>query len=357
MNTPIRTRTRQAPAAAPVAAAPTSPNLMRTGADAEAMRVREAQRQEERKNKVWEPFRFRVNSGEVGEFIILDSDIDLCPVFYEHNITEPGGGYNVIGHEMCIKELDHCPLCERFKESYYVQMISVIDLTPYTKRDGTVIPHSKKLLAVKYQQQGFFRRLCKEQMNGNMRGAHIISHRENSKMSPAIGTPSNAIGEDQRIVCYDEATMLSAFGHPQVMSQDGTRIRKALNEDVYPYDYDKHFPGITAEVLRQKYGGVVPAGSAAESQGEWDAPATTPVPGTITPAVAPAPAAAQAPAPAPAAAPAPAPAPAAAAAPAAAPAPGGIQRHTTHAAAQAPAPDPGGVPQGEMDLDDQIPFS
>ncbi len=340
---PIRTRTRPAPATAAAApATPAAPNLMRTGADAEAMRVREAQRQEERKNKVWEPFRFRVNSGEVGEFIILDSDIDNCPVFYEHGITEPGS-HSIIGHEMCIKELDHCPLCERFKESYYVQMISVIDLKSYTNRAGVVIPHSKKLLAVKYQQQGFFRRLCKEQMQGNMRGAHIISHRENSKMSPAIGTPSCAIGEDQRIVTYDEATLLQAFGHAQVMSQDGTKVRKAQNEDVYPYDYDKHFPGITAEVLRQKYGGVVPAGSAAEAQGEWDSPATTPVPGTITPAAAPAAVPAAAPAAAPAAV-------------AAAPAPaGGIQRQTTHAA-PAPAPDPGGVPQGEMDLDDQIPF-
>ena len=275
MSDEIRSRVR-APQAQEASPQAQRPSLLKTGAQAEAARVVEAERQTANQNRTWAPRRFWVPyQGDEGsrtrEYIILDSEYGKCPRFYEHNLPDAQQGGKRLDFQMCIKEIDNCPLCEKDGDSYYVQMISIIELLnkSYTDRNGVEIWHSKRLLAVKATQQGFFENLCKDTFQGNMRGAHMITTREPNQKSAAIGVPRLAINnETQQVLRYSEQQLQQAYGHLQVHSQQGKLIKEA-NADIYPYDYQKLFVTPSADELRRKYGGVIPAGSTAEVEKTW----------------------------------------------------------------------------------------
>ena len=265
------------------------PSLLKTGAQAEAAKLAEVERQLANQNRTWQPRRFWVPyQGDEGsrtrEFIILDSDIAQCPIFYEHNLPDASQGGKRIDFQMCLKELEHCVLCEKFGDSYYVKMISIIELLnkSYTDRNGKEHTYAKRLLPVKYRQQEFFDNLCRDTFQGNMRGAHILTTREPDQKSASIGVPRIAINnETQQVLRYSEEQLQQAYGHPPVHSQQGKLIKEA-NDDIYPYDYQKLFVTPTAEELRRKYGGVIPAGSTAEVEKVWqDQPADSNPPGIV----------------------------------------------------------------------------
>ena len=342
MTEEVRTRTRapiepatapttgRGPAPAP-AAAPTDASFMYRGDAAVQAREQELERQRVRREQGFAPFRYWLPVGDRGDIIILDNDLGPC--YYEHAIPGPGNNWKDVTHELCPKEFDVCPLCAASgqKESYYAMFLTIMDMRPYTNRRGVVIPHNRRLLVVKAQQQPAFVRL-KERL-GNLRGTQMIMSRD-SQQSANIGTP-------EFHASHGEEQIIAAFQHEEQRAQDN-RVIKAANADCYPYDYNTLFTRPSGEDLRRRYGGVVPAGSNQEVADEWGgnsppagagiAPATG---NGITPAVA----------------------PAAAAAPTAAP--GGIVP-VANGGAAAPAgivpvvaPAAGGAPP----LDDEIPFA
>ena len=348
----VRSRTRPiqatvaapAPGRGPATAAAPDDSFMHRGVDANQHRTRELERQQQRREQGYAPFRYWLPVGAQGDIIILDNELGPC--FYEHAVPGPGNDWSKVTHELCPKEYETCPLCagqQGQKESYYIMFLSIIDLRPYTKRDGTVINWGRKLLAVKAQQQNYFVRLL-ERCNNNLRGTHLLMTRD-AQQSFNIGNP-------EYITSYTEEQIAQSFSHPEVKSAQDGRVLKLANADMFPYEYGRVFKRPTGEDLRRRYGGVAPAGSATEQADAWGgtdpAPGTnTPPPATNTPPPATAPAELEAPA-APAAedgirrhaAPAPAPAPAAAPGP-----------------APAPAPAAGAVRPAGTDLDDEIPFN
>ncbi len=434
MTDDVRTRTRAPAAPAPVAAPAAQPaaapapgvapqagaGLVKYGADAEAARVREAQRQEQRRERRNKPFRYKCYMGAgtgidtktgqpipPGNYIILDSDIAQCPVFYEHMLADPDNEGRHTLPVMCVKEIDNCPVCQTDdRDSSFVMVMSVLDInTRKNRRTGELIPWTKKLLAVKSGQQEWFKRQA--QRTGNLRGLHVVSFRDTNQMSAAIGQPEVQTQ-------YTEEQLVQAFSHAEVRGVQGNVIKPA-NSDLYPFDYSKEFNfQETGESLRQKFGGVIPAGSQAETAQEWGAagtpaqpapaqnvaipavqapqnvaipaaaPAAQPLPGgaamqhAVQPVAqtvaqpAPAPVQAVMPAtvsthagqpapgqpvmtaPQPVAQPVAQPAPAPAQAPAAAPAPSGIQPVMAGPAPQPMTPPSAGDPP--PDLDDEIPF-
>lgn len=226
--------------------------------DQELARQREAA--ERRANGLYMPFRFRVGEGESREVVILDSELGPC--FYEHNLQSPKDGkWNIF--ETCPKEWEPCPLCSGTaggKESYYVMMLTCIDLTPWQKKDGTVVPYSKFLLPVKAQGQGFFIRQLDR--HGTLRGLKLLMTRD-TRQTASIGTP-------EFVEKHTEEDILASFGHPPVTAQDGKVIKQA-NADCFPFEYEKLFKKPSAEDLRRRYGGIAPAGSRQELEDEWGA--------------------------------------------------------------------------------------
>jgi hypothetical protein len=372
---------------------------MKQGQVAQQVTADELERQATaRANRTFKPFRFYMKPGEQKQLLILDT-VARSACFYEHEIYIPS--QKTVYQESCPKEFDICPICQMaergganspFNNPYYVMMLSIIDLTPFTKKDGSIIPWSRKLLPLKAQSQDFFDRL--EQNQGGLRGCKLLMTRPTSD-TVKVGLP-------ELIQKHTEEEILASFAHPELKAQDGT-VYKLANADCYPYDYAVEFPQPTGEDIRSRWGGDAPAGSVEDNADALPAasavagaapvalpatavgaPAGGPAAGVIGAAPTGAPAAAPvaaAPAPAiaaPAVAPATAPAPVAApvaAAPAVAPAPAAATVPATTAlpaaapiaGAGAPAAGPisaAGVganaapPAGEGEEigDDEIPF-
>lgn len=227
---------------------------MKTGAAARRTAEKElaANKEKERRRAegIFMPYRFWVPVGKQTEIIVLDEEPGPC--FYEHQLKDPSTGKWDI-YEGCPKEFEPCPLCDGVaggKESYYVMLLSVISLDPYINKDNKTIPHSKKLLAVKTNEQPFFNRLYERE--GTLRGAHLLMARD-SRNSANIGRP-------EFMEKHTDADIMATFGHPEIKTNDGRLIKKQ-NADCYPYPYEKIFTKPSASDLRTRYGGAAPAGS------------------------------------------------------------------------------------------------
>jgi hypothetical protein len=231
----------------------TSGASARAKAEEELARQREAQ--ERRASGLYMPFRFWVGVGEQREIVVLDAQLGPC--FYEHQLQNPRTG-KWDTYETCPKEWEPCPLCDSQKESYYVMMLTVMDLTPYTNKQGVTVPHSRKLLPVKAQQQPFFMRQFDRHQT--LRGLQLLMSRD-TKQTAGIGTP-------EFVALHAENDIIESFGHDPVLAQDG-KVLKERNSDCFPFPYDRLFTKPSAEDLRARYGGMAPAGSRQEYQQEW----------------------------------------------------------------------------------------
>jgi hypothetical protein len=259
---PNRGRMPAAPAntspARPVAAS--GGGWMKTGAQARQQTEAEMQRQRDAAEKRGQPrlLRFRLKTPESREIVVLDREPGPC--FYEHQLQNPRTGKWDI-FETCPKEWEPCPICDGAaggKESYYVMMLTIIDTTPWSNKDGMSFPHSQMLLPVKAEQQGFFLRQFDRRKS--LRGMKLLMSRDTGK-SASIGMP-------EFVEMLSEEQIIASFGHEQVTGNDG-RVFKQKNADCFPMSYDKLFKKPSGEDLRRRYGGLAPAGSRQEEEDAW----------------------------------------------------------------------------------------
>lgn len=225
---------------------------MKRGTVAKAVLEEEQQRAEDRREQRQRerniPFNFKMRAGEQVDIVILDAQPG--PSFFEHNMKDRDTGYFTV-FEACPKEFDQCPLCERDGPSYYVMLLTVIEMKPYTnERTGETTNHRRKLMRVKQAQQPLFHRLFER--HGTLRGMHLLMTRDNDKTA--------AIGAPEFIALYDENTILQSFQHPEVKGQKGDLIKPA-NADCYPVEYEDLFPRPSGQDLRTRYGGAAPVGA------------------------------------------------------------------------------------------------
>ena len=246
--------------------APTPPGggggWMKSGADARSRSEAELARQRDAAAKRNAPraFRFWTGVGQQREIVILDTHPGPC--FYEHQLQNMRTGKWDI-HEACPKEWEPCPLCDGAaggKESYYVMMLTCVELAEWTDKHGTVHPYSVRLLPVKAEQQGFF--LRQYDRHGSLRGLRLLMTRD-TKQSAAIGMP-------EFIEMVPAENIVASFGHGEMRAQDG-RVIKQANADCHPLDYGKLFRKPSGADLRTRYGGVAPAGSQQDIDAAWEA--------------------------------------------------------------------------------------
>lgn len=187
--------------------------------------------QKEREIRNAQPLRFRMKAGEERTVIVTDVE----PFFmYEHQYeTRPGVW---AGFDRCRKELGICPACERLeREGAYVMMLTVIDLQPFTKKNGEKVKRSKKLLSVKTSMIPKYKRLF-EKNGETFRGMKLKLYRDTNK-EPNTGS------EVDLVKILTEAEM-AKYG-----------------DLANPTDYEKAFPMPTENELREKHKTGKPAGS------------------------------------------------------------------------------------------------
>lgn len=245
-----------APRSSPAAAVTEDGSWMKTGAAARETGQSELAKNQERERKraegIYMPYRFWLQTGKNTEIVILDSLPG--PSFYEHQLQDPRTGKWDI-YESCPKESEVCPLCDGAgggKDSYYIMMLTAMVMDPFINKNGVTIPHSRKLLAIKTNEQAFF--LRQFDTHGTLRGLQFLMTRDSKQ------TPNTGRAELVGTAPHSEADILATFGHPAVTDNTG-KVLKQANAECYAFPYAKLFPRPSGDDLRHRYGGLAPMGS------------------------------------------------------------------------------------------------
>ena len=147
---------------------------------------------EERERRRQLPFRFRLKRGESAKIVFLSGAPDEPFEYWEHNI--PYGGrwdnYFVCLSKNGIVDEYGKPLSCGFDElynPYYVGLFSIIDLRGFTKKDGTKINYSLKILPAKISLLDKLRRQASPEKRGNLKGCVFEITRGRDDRSLATG--------------------------------------------------------------------------------------------------------------------------------------------------------------------------
>lgn len=218
----------------------------------------------------------------VKPIIVLDATLGACG-FHEHAVQDDRGRWG--NTEICVKDWATCPLCASGNLPSFVLKLSILDLSPYTikqgDRAGQVIPFTKKILTIKRKQRAKWREIEQNciQQNGTFRGCYLELRRDKTDANSASsGEPQQiAVEVDvngvkktfyQMFDFVSESDLVGQFGNEETKDSSG-KVTKTKNFDVTPYDYGVIFPEPDVNDLIRKYGdhGV---GSAHSVQKEWE---------------------------------------------------------------------------------------
>lgn len=182
-------------------------------------------------------WRFKLGYDSTGNIVCLD---DLTFFFNEHQFQANGSYYN---YETCIQDIEgECPLCDSQSKFAPVGVMSIIDLTEYKKKDGTLSTPKKKIIVLK--QGGRERFLRKQKKLGGLALKKFEIYRSKDKKGEATGTD----------VEYEKDV------DPEVLKKLAPEGVDP-NEWIKPYDYEELFAPKSAAELRQIMGLSEPVGA------------------------------------------------------------------------------------------------
>ena len=182
-------------------------------------------------------WRFKLPYDSTGYIIPLDN---LTFFFNEHQFQANGSYYN---YETCIQDIEgECPLCENDNRFAPVGVMTIIDLTEYKKKDGTMTGPTKKIMVLK--QGGRERWLKRQKKLEGLAFKKFEVTRSKDKKGEATGTMED----------YEKDV------DPEVLKQfapDGVDSSEWLK----PYNYEELFAPKSATELRRLIGISDPVGA------------------------------------------------------------------------------------------------
>lgn len=211
--------------------------------------------------KKFVPTRYWLKRAESGDIVVLDDQFTFG--LREHSVKSFVNGKAVYNPERCISEWDACPLCSQPDAAAYdVAFLSILDLRPWTTKDGKEVKYTKKILAVKKNDLAAFQGLI--DVHGSLRGLVLKMNRPDVDKSSSIGSPTF-------VMKLEQEDLLEEFGHEARLSDKGTVIVPE-NDSIVPWNYDKYWPVPTRNELAQKYDIAPAPGSREEADQElpWD---------------------------------------------------------------------------------------
>ena len=143
-------------------------------------------------------WRFRMEYNE-------EKTVQLCDThparFHEHTWKEVNSygrtDWSVtatcIAHASDVPDPAACPLCKAEIRRQYVGMLTVIQHTPWTDKEGKQHPNDKQIMACKTDDMRRFKRQC-EKRDGDLAGAVYEVHRSEGQMSSRIGDEWEFVG-------------------------------------------------------------------------------------------------------------------------------------------------------------------
>lgn len=203
-------------------------------------------RRESNKQRANEPRRYWMKPGETREVVVIDD----CMSFFrhEHALKNPASQRFDL-FTPCVNEHANCPICKVSdnKPAYFAAYLTILDLTPFEKDDGTVIEWTKRLLVIKPAQQKKYMRL--QEREGSLRGMVLELTRDGDK-DAAIGN------EVEFIEFLDEDTLLD---YETVYEDKDGKEHDVIGHE--PFDYEEAFPEWTEKQLIAVAGGRAGAGN------------------------------------------------------------------------------------------------
>jgi hypothetical protein len=136
-------------------------SFVKTGAAAQKLVEHNQVKQETRRLELNKAFRFFLKQGEERKILFVDGKLDQPPPngtgmlspgrVYEHYIFYAGKHMNLV----CPHDNDpgaglNCPLCDSGDNNALINLLTAIDLTPYTTKEKKTIPFTRKLFAFKH---------------------------------------------------------------------------------------------------------------------------------------------------------------------------------------------------------------
>jgi len=239
---------------------------------AELTKVESEERKKNSGNKLYNN-RFRVSKvGETGGILILDAKLEDIIQVYEHNLPGSDGKWQT--YELCFKGSGNmspvCPICKAYPthKAYRAIILTVLDLRPWTDKNGNTVKYTRKLLAIKANSiPDFVQHLeFAEKERGTTRGVYMKLLRGGDK-EPAHGKPT-LLDNGRMFKQISEKTILEKYGHDEIKAQDGTVIYKK-NALIEVGDYEKLFSYKSEAYYREHYGMSPLSGSASDIADEW----------------------------------------------------------------------------------------
>jgi hypothetical protein len=197
------------------------------------------------------PRRFWLDYDKSAKIVFLDT-----PDFFvhEHNLKIGGKYFN---YATCLREVDTCPPCDEGDNPSYIVAGSIINLTPWTDKEGKVHKNEKQLFVAKGRAR---QRLMKqiERRGGDLTGCVY-------EMSRGSSTTECSTGEDfEYIKTVEVKKMLKAAPVDKKGQVDKTFIE--------PFNYAEIFAPKTSAELREMLGLSAPVGSEEEAGEEPEKP-------------------------------------------------------------------------------------
>lgn len=182
-------------------------------------------------------WRFYMKKGTETKIVFLD---DLLFPIKEHRF-QAGGSFN--NFETCLQDIEgDCPLCDNSNKPYFAMASTIIDFTPFTRKDGTEVQASKRLIVVK--SGGAEKLLRRQKEHGTLIGKVFKMYRSHDQKGEATGT-------DLELLKDADMEKLKQFAPKDIDPE----------EWIKPYDYEKLFAPKSPEELRQAIGVAPPVGS------------------------------------------------------------------------------------------------
>lgn len=217
---------------------------LKKGSDSAALQKQDEQDAKQREAQHGKLFRFFLKHKEEAKLTFVDGELSpegflIPPRFYEHMIEQHGKWNNYICPEKTNPESGEiCPICKGGDRPSLISLFTVIDHRGFTRKDGSVVPFSVKLLAVK---TGVMELLAKQAIKrGGLAGCTF----EVSRMGPQAA----AVGDVWDFVEKGDLTDLVNQFMVKRKDEKGVESMQTLFS---PADYEKELVYYTAQELMQ----------------------------------------------------------------------------------------------------------
>jgi|WetSurMetagenome_2_1015567.scaffolds.fasta_scaffold103231_2 hypothetical protein len=194
------------------------------------------------------PRRFWLDYDKSAKIVFLDT-----PDFFvhEHNLKIGGKYFN---YATCLREIDTCPPCDEGDNPSYIVAGTIINLTPWTDKEGKEHKNEKQLFVAKGRAR---QRLMKqiERRGGELTGCVYEMSRGNSTTECSTGEDFEYIKTVKKLSDLLKAAPVDKKGQP-----DPTFIE--------PFNYAEIFAPKTSAELRAMLGLSAPVGSEEDEDNE-----------------------------------------------------------------------------------------